>query len=63
MSHINLKLDKLKCYTLIDHTNEELTNYFKTMYLSTENYEIWNEPNIRRPKYNTEKISISYVPK
>ena len=51
-----LKLDKLKCYTLIDHTNEELTNYFKTMYLSTENYEIWNEPNIRRPKYNTEKI-------
>jgi glycosyltransferase involved in cell wall biosynthesis len=51
-----LKLDKIKCYTLIDHTNEELTNYFKMMYLSTQNYEILDNVNILRPKYNTEKI-------
>jgi glycosyltransferase involved in cell wall biosynthesis len=47
-----LKLDKMKCYTLVDHTNEELTNYFKVMYLSTEKYEIINT-DIQRPKYNT----------
>ena len=47
-----LKLDKMKCYTLVDHTNEELTNYFKVMYLSTEKYEIINI-DIQRPKYNT----------
>jgi glycosyltransferase involved in cell wall biosynthesis len=47
-----LKLDKIKCYTLIDHTNEELTNYFKLMYLSTEKYEII-DIGIKRPKYNT----------
>jgi hypothetical protein len=46
-----LKLDKIKCYTLIDHTNEELTNYFKVMYLSTEKYEIL-DIGIQRPKYN-----------
>ena len=47
-----LKLDKMKCYTIIDHTNEELTNYFKLMYLSTEQYEIINI-DIERVKYNT----------
>jgi len=47
-----LKLDKMKCYTLIDNTNEELTNYFKLMYLSTEQYEII-DIDIQRPKYNT----------
>ena len=47
-----LKLDKIKCYTLIDQTNEELTNYFKLMYLSTEKYEIINI-GLQRPKYNT----------
>ena len=46
-----LKLDKIKCYTLLDYTNEELTNYFKVMYLSTEKYEIL-DINIQRPKYN-----------
>jgi hypothetical protein len=50
-----LKLDKIKCYSLIDHTNEELTNYFKVLYLSTEKYEIL-DINIQRPKYNTEKF-------
>jgi hypothetical protein len=35
-----LKLDNIKCYTLVDHTNEELIKYFKLMYLSTESYEI-----------------------
>ena len=47
-----LKLDKMKCYTLVDHTTEELTNYFKVMYLSTEKYEIINV-DIQRPKYST----------
>jgi hypothetical protein len=47
-----LKLDKMKCYTLIDHTHEELTNYFKLMYLSTEKYEII-DIDLQRPKYNT----------
>lgn len=47
-----LNLDKIKCYTLIDHTNEELTNYFKLLYLSTPNYEILDGPAICRPKYN-----------
>ena len=46
-----LKLDKIKCYTLLDHTNEELTNYFKLLYLSTEKYEIL-DIGIQRPKYN-----------
>ena len=47
-----LGLDKMKCYTLVDHTNEELTNYFKLLYLSTKNYEI-NDIGLQRPKYNT----------
>jgi glycosyltransferase involved in cell wall biosynthesis len=47
-----LKLDKMKCYTLIDNTNEELTNYFKLLYLSTEKYEII-DIGLHRPKYNT----------
>jgi 5'-3' exonuclease len=42
----------MKCYTLIDHTNKELTNYFKLMYLSTDKYEII-DVDIQRPKYNT----------
>ena len=51
-----LKLDKIKCYSLIDHTNEELTNYFKVMYLSTEKYEIL-DIGIQRPKYNAETFN------
>jgi glycosyltransferase involved in cell wall biosynthesis len=47
-----LNLDKIKCYSLIDHTNEELTNYFKLLYLSTPDYEILDGPAISRPKYN-----------
>ena len=47
-----LKLDRIKCYTLIDTPNEDLVNYFKMMYLSTTNYEIINVQ-IERPGYNT----------
>ena len=47
-----LKLDRIKCYTLIDTPNEDLVNYFKMMYLSCENYEIINVK-IERPGYNT----------
>jgi glycosyltransferase involved in cell wall biosynthesis len=49
----DLKLDRMKCYTLIDTPNEVLINYFKIMYLSTTNYEIINVK-IERPGYNTQ---------
>jgi len=45
--------DKMKCYSLIDVSSDLLVNYFKTMYLSTEQYEIINNGYIDRPKYNT----------
>ena len=49
-----LKLDRIKCYTLIDVTNADLVNYFKMMYLSVEKYEILQGANIERPCYNAE---------
>ena len=48
----DLKLDRIKCYTMIDCANEDLVNYFKIMYLSVDNYEIINVK-IGRPEYNT----------
>jgi len=48
----NLGFDRMKCYTLSDHTNEEMINYFKVMYASVEKYEIYNI-NIFKPLYNT----------
>jgi hypothetical protein len=47
----NLKLDRMKCYTLSDHTNEQLINYFKLLYASVDRYEIYNI-NIFKPPYN-----------
>ena len=44
---------KMKCYSLIDVSSDLLVSYFKTMYLSTEKYEIINNGYIDRPKYNT----------
>jgi glycosyltransferase involved in cell wall biosynthesis len=55
-----LKLDKIKCYTLIDYSTEELINYFKMMYLSVENYDIINI-NIKRPKYNTNLLNSRHA--
>ena len=45
--------DKMKCYSLIDVSSDLLVSYFKTMYLSTEQYEIIDNGYIDRPKYNT----------
>jgi hypothetical protein len=43
----------MKCYSLIDVSSDLLVSYFKTMYLSTEQYEIIDNGYIDRPKYNT----------
>jgi glycosyltransferase involved in cell wall biosynthesis len=48
----NYGFDKMKCYTLPDHTNEQLINYFKLMYVSTNKYEIF-DINILKLLYNT----------
>ena len=45
--------DKMKCYSLIDVSSDLLVNYFKTMYLSTEQYKIIDNGYIDRPKYNS----------
>ena len=37
-----LELDRMKCYTLKEHTNIQLIKYFEFMYVSTDNYEIYN---------------------
>ena len=42
----------MKCYTLLDETEETLIHFFKTCYLSANNFEILSA-NIIRPKYNT----------
>jgi glycosyltransferase involved in cell wall biosynthesis len=56
----NLNLDRMKCYTLPDHTNKQLIKYFATMYSSTSVYEIYNV-NIENPQYNTSLNSIHEV--
>jgi hypothetical protein len=47
-----LEFTKMKCYTLMDETEETLIHFFKTCYLSVNNFEILSA-NIIRPKYNT----------
>ena len=44
---------RMKCYSLIDISANLLVNYFKTMYLSTKQFEIIENGYINRPKYNT----------
>jgi len=44
---------RMKCYSLIDVTDTLLVSYFKTMYLSTKDFEIIQNGFINRPKYNT----------
>ena len=53
------KFDKMKCYSLIDTPSELLVSYFKTMYLSCEQFEIIQSGYINRPKYNTQFTSRS----
>jgi glycosyltransferase involved in cell wall biosynthesis len=48
-----LKLDRMKCYGLVGASREELVNYFKMLYSSTEKYEMIDNVNMERPKYNT----------
>lgn len=48
----NYNFQRIKCYTLIDTSNEQLINYFKLLYLSVSDFEIIN-CNIQRPKYNS----------
>ncbi len=43
---------RMKCYTLIDTNSEQLINYFKLLYLSTDNYEILNIE-IKKPIFNS----------
>lgn len=55
--HLWKKLDdlgfpKMKCYVLLDSSEEELINYFKVCYQSTNNYEILSA-NIGILMYNT----------
>ena len=44
---------KMKCYSLIDIPRDLLVSYFKTMYLSTEQFEVIENGYIERPKYNS----------
>lgn len=48
----NLNLNRFKCYTLIDTSNELLINYFNLLYKSCEKVTIFNIE-IERPAYNT----------
>jgi glycosyltransferase involved in cell wall biosynthesis len=47
-----LGFEKMKCYSLMDETEERLINYFRLCYLSTNKYEIFTA-NITKLKYNT----------
>jgi len=38
----NFNLDRMKCYTLPEHSNKQLISYFTSMYSSTNMYEIYN---------------------
>ena len=48
------KFHKMKCYSFVDTPLDLLVSYFKTMYLSTEQFEIIQSGYINRPKYNTQ---------
>lgn len=51
---------KMKCYTLIDTPNNHLINYFKLLYLSTNDYEIISI-NIEKSKFNSKFNKRSQV--
>jgi len=53
--------DRMKCYSLIDVDSDLLVRYFKTTYLSTEEYEIVKTGYINRPKYNTQFTNRSHA--
>ena len=47
-----LGFDRMKCYVLMDNTEEQIIRYFHLCYLSTDTYEILSS-NISTLKYNT----------
>jgi hypothetical protein len=53
--------DRMKCYSLIDVDSDLLVRYFKTTYLTTEEYEIVKTGYINRPKYNTQFTNRSHA--
>ena len=55
------KFDKMKCYSFVDTPSDLLVSYFKTMYLSCEQFEIVKSGYINRPKYNTQFTNRSQV--
>ena len=55
---------RMKCYTLVDTSNETLINYFRLLYLSTSKYEIINidiNINIQKPIFNTDLFNRSDI--
>jgi hypothetical protein len=55
------KFEKMKCYSFVDTSSDLLVSYFKTMYLSCDQFEIVKSGYICRPKYNTQFTSRSQV--
>jgi glycosyltransferase involved in cell wall biosynthesis len=54
--------DRMKCYSLIDIPSNLLVNYFRTTYLSTDNFEIIGDGLFKqRPIYNINFTSRSQV--
>ena len=51
---------RMKCYTLVDTSNEQLINYFKLLYLSVPKYKIINS-NIVKPIFNTDICKRSQI--
>ena len=48
----NFGFDRMKCYSLIDESDENLINYFMLTYLSCESYKIFTS-NINKIQFNT----------
>ena len=55
------KFEKMKCYSFVDTPSDLLVSYFKTMYLSCDQFEIVKSGYINRPKYNTQFTNRSQV--
>jgi len=57
--------DRMKCYTLIDTDTNLLINYFKLLYSSTPNYEIFNihatNAITNKPKFNTKLTYKAHI--
>jgi glycosyltransferase involved in cell wall biosynthesis len=56
----NYKFENMKCYSLVDTSNEQLINYFKLLYLSADDYEILNM-NANKLAFNTHMTSRAHI--